>query len=128
MSPHEHLGITQRLRQLAPTFAEWPRWTRNLPTKLVWLGIGALWAGAGSLFWRTISLGTEYALVHKDVESLNEQKAAVVQLGKDMAVVKVWTKELKQWKDRNECEAEEDYRKRHHLPTQPCPGVIDKEP
>lgn len=96
-----------------------------MPPWLAQAAVGALFAGAGALFWRTISLGTEYALVHQDVASLNEQKAAVVKLGKDMAVIKSWTKELKQWKDRNECEAEEDYRRRRHLPTQPCPSVID---
>lgn len=99
-----------------------------MPSWVAHAAVGALFAGAASLFWRTISLGTEYALVHKDVESLNEQKAAVVQLGKDMTLVKSWTKELKNWKDRNECEAEEDLRKRHHLSSQPCPTVIEREP
>jgi len=113
-------GDTQILERVAPSFARWPRFTRRLPGIAFWTGIVVLFLGAASLFWRTVSMGTDAALIHKDLTDLESSRAEIKELSKDMAVVKTYTLELKRWKDRNECEAEEDLRRRHHLPVHPC--------
>jgi hypothetical protein len=113
-------GDTQTLRRIAPTFARWPRFTRRLPAIAFWTAITVLFAGAASLFWRTVSMGTDAALIHQDLTELESSRAEIKELSKDMAVVKSYTLELKRWKDRNECEAEEDLRRRHHLSVHPC--------
>jgi hypothetical protein len=114
------LDDTLNLRKIAPTFADWPRWMRKLPTIVFWTGITILFGGASALFWRTIAMGSDAALIHHDLEELESSRAEIKELSKDMAVVKAYTLELKRWKDRNECEAEEDLRRRHHLPPHPC--------
>lgn len=113
---------TAELRRIAPTFAQWPRFTRRLPALAFWTAITILFTGAGSLFWRTVSMGTDAALIHKDLQELESSREEIKELSKDMAVVKTYTMELKRWKDRNECEAEEDLRRRHHMPVHPCEG------
>lgn len=120
MSAPKDQQDTAVLRRIAPTFAYLPRWFRKLPAIAFWTAITVLFAGAGALFWRTVSMGTDAALIHKDLTELESSRAEIKELSKDMAVVKAYTLELKRWKDRNECEAEEDLRRRHHLPPHPC--------
>jgi hypothetical protein len=115
-----HDGDTERLKRIAPTFAQWPRFTRNLPAIAFWTAITVLFLGAAGLFWRTVSMGTDAALIHADLKELESSRTEITELTKDMTVVKAYTLELKRWKDRNECEAEEDLRRRHHLPVHPC--------
>jgi hypothetical protein len=120
--------VTQRLRALAPAFAHLPRWTRHLPGAALWVGVTVLFAAAAGLFWRTVDLGTEYKLVHKDVEFLESQAKDVKQLVDDMRDVKRNTNELKKWHDGLVCEAERDWARRHGRHVAPCVPEPEVEP
>jgi hypothetical protein len=120
-------AVTAQLEALAPSLAKMPRWTRNMSDSQVkWLGraaklgVALLFAAASGLFWRTIDLGTEYKLVHKDVEFLERQAKDVKQLVADMQDVKHDTHELKKWHDGLVCEAERDWARRHGKHPLPC--------
>lgn len=97
-----------------------------MPIAALWTGITLLFATASGLFWRTIDLGTEYQLVHKDVVSLEEQSKDVKKLVTDMAVVKKNTDELKRWHDGLVCEAERDWAHRHGRHPAPCTPQPDE--
>lgn len=78
---------TKELARIAPTLATWPRFMRRLPATAFWTAITVLFLGAASLFWRTVSMGTDAALIHKDLESIGELKTALKETNTHLAAV-----------------------------------------
>lgn len=82
-------GTTAKLKALAPTLAGLPRFTRSLPATAAWTGVTLLFLGAASLFWRTVTLSTDVALVHKDVQTLEAGLAAMQKQSEDIGAIKL---------------------------------------
>lgn len=105
-----------------------PKWVKRVKPIAVWSGVTILFAAASALFWRTVSLSTDAALMHQDMDYLQKANEENGRMRSDVALIKWQTAQLMYAHDSAVWVLQADWNRRHGLPQPPQPQPPPPKP